>query len=120
MKRVLLALIVLATAGVVVWLVMRPRGEAGREEELGPTPGLPWFEDVTAAAGIDFVHFDTATPEHYIEETAPGGVGWIDYDADGRSDLVCVQAGPVRPARAPGPPSKLYRNTGDGTFADVS
>jgi len=86
------------------------------------TPGVPWFVDATAGAGVDFRHFDSATPAHYIPEVMGGGVGWIDYDADGRPDLFCVQDGPLRPAPGAGPPPthKLFRNNGDGTFTDVT
>ncbi len=84
-------------------------------------PGLPWFEDVTAAAGIDFVHFDSATPLFYIQETIGSGLGWIDFDNDGWPDLFCVQDGPVRPRPGgPRPTNRLYRNRRDGTFADVT
>src|SRR5262249_32995260 len=82
-----------------------------------PTPGLPWFVDVTAAAGIGFSHFDAATPQHYIQETMGSGVAWIDYNNDGWLDLFCVQDGPVRPGPGgPQPTCKLYRNNGDGTL----
>jgi hypothetical protein len=78
--------------------------------------------DVTAAAGIDFVHFDSATPMHYIQETIGSGIAWIDYDNDGLLDLFCVQDGPVLPGAGNRllPTSKLYRNNGDGTFTDVT
>jgi hypothetical protein len=85
-----------------------------------PTPGVPWFVDQTAAAGIDFVHHDSATPAHYIHEVMGSGVAWIDYDADGRPDLFFVQAGPVRPGPGPQPTNKLYRNLGGGRFGDVT
>src|SRR5262249_46743189 len=90
--------------------------------QLKATPGLPWFVDVTAASGIDFRHFDPATPRHYIQETMGSGLAWIDYDNDGWLDLFCVEDGPLRPPSDSGPPptSKLYRNNGDGTFADVT
>jgi hypothetical protein len=82
---------------------------------------VPWFEDVTAAAGVTFRHFDPATAEHYIHETIGSGLGWIDYDGDGRLDLFCVQQGPARPAAGgPRPTNRLYRNNGDGTFTDVT
>src|SRR5207247_7223075 len=71
-------------------------------------------------AGIDFVHFDSATPQHYIQEVMGSGVAWIDYDDDGWPDLFCVQDGPVRPGAGPAPTCKLYRNNGDGTFTDVT
>ncbi|MHC5004905.1 MAG: FG-GAP-like repeat-containing protein, partial [Planctomycetota bacterium] len=56
------------------------------------------FTDVTAAAGVG-----DAGKGH--------GCGWADYDQDGWIDLyVANQDGPNR----------LYRNLGDGTFADVA
>src|SRR5262249_41008933 len=60
----------------------------------GPEPGFPWFVEVTQEAGIDFIHFDSATPMHYIQETIGSGLAWIDYDNDGWPDLFCVQDGP--------------------------
>jgi hypothetical protein len=89
---------------------------------LAPTPGVPWFVDVTARAGIDFVHFDPATPTHYIHETMGSGLGWIDFDGDGWLDLFCIQNGPLFPDNHSGPlPScKLFRNNADGSFTDVT
>ncbi len=85
------------------------------------TPGLPRFEDIAARAGVAFRHFDPATPQHLMPETMGSGVAWIDYDADGWQDLFCVQDGPLPPAKADRPPThRLYRNNGDGTFADVT
>ena len=89
---------------------------------LAPTAGLPWFDDVTASAGIDFHHFDSSTPINYIQETMGSGLAWIDYNNDGWPDLFCVQAGPLRPAETAGPlpTNKLYRNNGNCTFTDVT
>jgi hypothetical protein len=50
-----------------------------------------------------------------------GGVGLIDVDGDGRLDLFFAQGGPI--VADPGrfdPPCRLYRNNGDGTFADIT
>src|SRR5262245_58910663 len=120
MVRLLLVGVVLALAAAGFFLWTRP--SAPSADAPAPTPGLPWFVDVTASAGIDFRHFDSATPQHLIQETFGSGLGWIDYDADGWLDLFCVQGCPVDPARYAGPlpTSKLYRNQGDGTFRDVS
>jgi enediyne biosynthesis protein E4 len=116
------ALLIIGIA-VAVWKVpslFTPHSSLLTEEE-GPEPGKPWFVDVTAAAGIDFVHFDPATDSHYIQETIGSGLGWIDFDNDGWPDLFCVQDGPVRPRPgAPRPTNRLYRNNGDGTFTDVT
>jgi hypothetical protein len=89
---------------------------------LKPAPGLPWFEDVTRASGINFRHFDSSTPINYVPEMMGSGLGWIDYDNDGWLDLFCVQDGPIRPGLQPGPlpTNKLYRNNGNGTFSDVT
>jgi hypothetical protein len=88
----------------------------------GPVSGQPWFVEVTAAAGIQFRHFDPATPMQYIHETLGSGLGWIDFNNDGLLDLFVVQDGPAEPS-APADPAltcKLYRNNGDRTFTDVT
>lgn len=83
-------------------------------------PALP-FADVTAAAGIDFVHHSGAYGERLLPETMGGGVAFLDYDNDGDQDLLLVDsaAWPWRDAR-PAAGSRLYRNRGDGVFDDVS
>jgi enediyne biosynthesis protein E4 len=71
------------------------------------------FVDVTAKAGIKFVHQSGATPEKYMFETFGSGVAWIDYDNDGFPDLFFVNG-------APGSSNALYHNNTDGTFTDVT
>ncbi|MBX9580949.1 MAG: CRTAC1 family protein [Gemmataceae bacterium] len=116
-----LAAALLVAAGAGYWLLGGfPPAPADPPASPAPTPGVPWFADETAAAGIDFVHHDSATPAHYIHEVMGSGVAWIDYDADGRPDLFFVQGGPVRPGPGPHPTNKLYRNLGGGRFADVT
>ena len=57
----------------------------------------------------------------YILETTGGGVAIVDYDGDGWPDVFLVNG-----SRLGGfgtddpPPSRLYHNLGDGTFADVT
>jgi enediyne biosynthesis protein E4 len=71
------------------------------------------FADVTAKAGIDFVHKSGASPEKRLVETFGSGVAWIDYDNDGFQDLFFVNG-------APGSSNALYHNNHDGTFTDVT
>jgi hypothetical protein len=120
------AFLVLAAGALLAWYLIdrptSPPGGPGEPADLQPTPGLPWFVEVTPGCGIDFQHFDSATPMHYIHESMGSGIAWIDYNNDGWPDLFCVQAGPVRPSATDRslPGSKLYRNNGDGTFTDVT
>ncbi len=118
------ALILLGGAAAVTFFLVNPsppfRRAASPSHSVTPSPGVPWFVDVSAASGIGFRHFDPITPQHYIHETIGSGLAWIDYDNDGWLDLFCVQDGPVRPGTGPLPTNKLYRNNGDGAFADVT
>jgi hypothetical protein len=95
----ILALAVLAGSAVVL---------PGRAQ--GPAP---LFDDVTAAAGITFVHQSGATPDKYMMETFGSGVAWIDIDNDGFQDLFFVNG-------APGASNILYKNNRNGTFSNVT
>ena len=55
--------------------------------------------------------------KEYILETTGGGAAILDYDDDGWPDVFLVN-GARRGGEAA--PSRLYRNQGDGTFADVT
>jgi enediyne biosynthesis protein E4 len=83
----------------------------GTAQAPRPTPGI--FADVTAKAGITFVHTSGATPEKHPYETFGSGVAWIDFDNDGFEDLYFASG-------APGSSNVLYRNNRDGTFTDVT
>ena len=126
-----LAVVLLAAVAVGVALALRQppttedRGEGPKV--LGPTtrpaeaagaPPLP-FTDITAQAGIDFVHENGAYGERLLPETMGGGVAFFDYDNDGQQDLLLIDSGhwPWREDAAPAR-SRLYRNRGDGTFDD--
>jgi enediyne biosynthesis protein E4 len=80
----------------------------GRAQEPAPL-----FEDVTAAAGITFVHQSGATPDKFMMETFGSGVAWIDIDNDGFQDLFFVNG-------APGASNILYKNNRNGTFSNIT
>jgi hypothetical protein len=79
------------------------------------------FEDVTRAAGIDF-HLTCGTPKKlYIMDALCGGVAFLDYDQDGWLDILLVNGSTLEELKQRGGGGlKLYRNQGDGTFADVT
>ena len=88
------------------------------------------FEEIGAAAGIDFTYFqspDLSTPGARMFENTGGGVAVLDFDRDGWPDLYFTQG-----SRWPGDSAsedsaeeeaigdRLYRNNTDGTFSDVT
>lgn len=89
----------------------------------------PTFSDVTAGAGIQFLHESSRTPQKYLIETMGAGVAWLDFDQDGFLDLFFVNGAVLKdPMPAEDEPDKsdsrswnrLYRNAGDGTYVDVT
>src|SRR5262249_8441559 len=48
------------------------------------------FVDVTAAAGIRFVHTNGAFGRKYLPETLGSGCAFVDVDGDGWQDIVLV------------------------------
>src|SRR5271170_6855784 len=94
---------------------------------VGPTGSAPTtavssvtFKDITAAAGIRFVHNNGAFGNKYLPETMGPGVAFIDYDNDGWPDIFLVNGmdWPGQPSKHSTP--KLYHNNHDGTFTDVT
>jgi enediyne biosynthesis protein E4 len=85
----------------------------------GPTLTL---ENVAPAAGVNFRNINFNTPEKYPFETLGGAVAAIDYDNDGHVDLFFLNGAPSPEHIRTDPASfnRLYRNKGDGTFADVT
>jgi hypothetical protein len=86
-----------------------------REDEAEPAPP-PWFQDVTAECGINFIHHAGAPSRYFIPQIAGSGAALFDFNNDGRLDILLIQNG--------GPDSKstnrLYRQEKDGRFTDVS
>ncbi|HEV7905229.1 MAG TPA: CRTAC1 family protein [Pyrinomonadaceae bacterium] len=78
------------------------------------------FTDVTEESGVRFTH--VSTPEkRYIVESMSGGVALLDFDNDGNLDIYFVNSLTVDLVKSKGKTrSVLYRNRGDGTFADVT
>ena len=95
--RLALSVLVLAAAG---------GPETARFVDLAPPAGL------TARTVIG-----GEREKQYILETTGGGAAILDYDDDGWPDIFLVGGARLD---GTGAPSRLYRNRGDGTFADVT
>ena len=93
---------------------------------FGQTPSRParppfQFQDVTRAAGLDFRLTCGGAEKRYIMESLCGGVAFLDYDNDDWLDIFLVNGSTVSDLRHGAQPNfKLYRNTRDGRFADVT
>ena len=89
--------------------------------EPPPAPSVARFEDQAESRGLAFRYDSGATDDLFIADTMGGGVGLIDADGDGRLDVYLVNGCPlpVDPDNPPAP-NRLFRNQGDGTFADVT
>ena len=78
------------------------------------------FTDITAQAGIHFVHNSGAFGKKYLPETMGSGVCIIDYNNDAWQDILFVNSmdwpGHGNSKSYPA----LYRNNRDGTFTDVT
>jgi hypothetical protein len=124
MRRFLPVLLLLAAGGASA--AARPAGPA---EPAAPTPHPAFrFVDVTAGAGLDFVHTRGGTnPVVIFEEMGPGAA-FLDHDGDGDLDLYLLQSSWKRvpdPEKKPAPTNRLYRNDGRGAdgvprFTDVT
>jgi hypothetical protein len=93
-------------------------------------PAVPAkFVDITAAAGIHFLHQAPHTSRKYLIETMGSGVALFDCDNDGRLDLFLVNGAPFTDPTPKGTiPQKtgpeywnrLYHQKKDGTFEDIT
>ena len=94
----------------------------GREKTVAAAPPTPVpiptvrFEDHGADIGIGFVHVNGALGKKWMPETMGGGVAVLDFDGDGRPDLLFVSGAywagdPRRPSQKSS--LALFRNEGN-------
>ncbi len=130
-KLLLLALLVMCAAVGMLLTgspLNRTAGEPLPPPELAvsphsfPIPAVR-FTDITEPAGIRFRHTAGALGKKLLPEIMGSGVAFLDYDNDGRQDILfinsCSWPG-QEDKRQPAPTLALYRNQGDGTFQDVT
>jgi len=79
--------------------------------------------NIAKQAGLDFkTVYGDEKKNRYLLETTGVGVAFIDYDNDGWQDIFFVNGTRLDalPKGVAPPTNRLYRNKGDGTFADVT
>lgn len=126
------AILGIAGGGVAWWLLQPEKPQEIRRTEIARAqireapsvePPEVKFSDITAAAGIDFVHENGAYGDKLLPETMGGGCAFFDFDGDLDNDLVLInsQRWPWDPRPATAPATlRLYRNDGAGRFADAT
>ena len=77
------------------------------------------FKDVTASAGIAFIHNSGRAGKKYLPETMGAGGAFVDLDGDSWLDLVIVNGRDWTPKAGAASVHGLYRNNRNGTFTDV-
>jgi hypothetical protein len=89
----------------------------------GALPGSAiQFENVVESSKIKFRLRNSVSPQRYTFETMTGGVAIFDYDNDGMLDIFFTNGAAI-PSMEKSDSSyfnRLFRNNGDGTFADVT
>lgn len=79
------------------------------------------YREVAQEAGIDFEHYNGAQGEYYYVETFGAGAAFFDADGDGWQDIYLINGAHLSgPLPSTPPINHLYRNAGDGTFADLT
>ncbi len=128
----LLIVIAIVGGGIAWWFTRPSPASLPNERELTlPTkrdtsnvaiPEMP-FRDVTAEAGIGFVHENGAYGDKLLPETMGGGCAFLDYDNDGEQDILLVKSRRWpwdERATQPAATLALYRNDGTGHFDNVT
>ena len=114
---------------LILWLQIPTTPVKTPPEETPPPPEaiaeIPAakFTDVTASAGLTFVHHNGAYGEKLLPESMGGGCAFLDYDNDGDQDILFVNSGDWPWHKTEGKKTGglvLCQNDSHGRFSDVS
>src|SRR3989442_3939232 len=100
-RFVLPALLMVAVIGAILrWVNRQPPQSSSDATLTSPVDvaraqaeiPVAKFTDITAAAGISFLHNNGAYGEKLLPETMGGGVAFFDFDNDGDQDLLFINS----------------------------
>lgn len=109
----------LLVMGVFLGLGCRRDPPASSPTLSGKPTALGWFEDITEASRIQFVH--RAGTTYFMPEQVGSGAAMFDCDGDGRMDILLLQytgKGGAQTTSTGG--HRLFHQEADGRFKDVS
>jgi enediyne biosynthesis protein E4 len=98
----------------------QPQASTPRAES-GPAAPRFRFVDRAKAAGLDAIAWCGRPEKPHLLESGGGGVALLDYDGDGRLDVLVTSGWRLagdRVVEKPG--NRLYRNRGNATYEDVT
>jgi hypothetical protein len=107
MRRLLLLLALGASVALACRRAEKPVAQASPAPRPTPAPEIA-FREAAGAMGIGFTHVTGATGKKWMPETMGGGVAVLDYDGDGRPDLLFVSG-----TYWPGDPRASSKGAGD-------
>jgi hypothetical protein len=129
---IVLGLVVILAGGGVYWAKRKPAAGPAQLTPLSAPMVAPSvsaelpsakFVDVTSEAGVTFSHNNGAYGDKLLPESMGGGVAFLDYDNDGRPDLLFVNSDywpGHRPAAKPDSTMALFHNEGGGKFTETT
>ena len=97
--------------------------QQGAGSNAAPAPASKIrFEEIAAKSGLHFSTNNCPTPHKNQIETMVAGVALLDYDSDGHLDVFLANGAEIPSLEKTSPAywNRLFRNNGDGTFADVT
>jgi hypothetical protein len=111
-----LALAVPACAALFIFSCQKPTIPAAKWIPAVEPPGPPWFEDVTDAVGLNFVHDAGSLGSYFMPQIIGSGAALFDFTDNGRVKYIYLlhNGGPR------GKKNQLFRQQPDGRFKDVS
>ena len=96
-----------------------PGAEVGGGTSTAST-GPAWFVEEAQGRGLVFAHQSGAAESLLFPEIIGGGAALLDIDNDGDLDAYLVQSGDLRAPGSAASENRLFENSGDGQFEDIT